>query len=725
MKFLQQKSRLGGRAMIGSAVSAAALMIAFAGPAAGQVFEEITVTAQKREQSIQDIPLAVSAFGGEALRASGVSSATDLQYSAPSLSVSSNNGVAAVYIRGIGSDAVNSAGDPSVAMHVNGVYIARLESLTNPFFDIDRIEVLRGPQGTLYGRNAAGGNINIISRRPDFDASGYMTARLGNYDRFKFEGAYGGALSNNVAARLAVMYDSRDGFTDNMGANGPSSLNDLDTVAVRGSVLFSASDDLEFLLVADYQGNEDNGTPIKPLDNLGIAEAQGATIPPGLFQTTTNFSAPFNDLETYGVSLTTTKTFEDVTVKLITAYREHSLDFLFDSDGTDLRIVDLLRDQNQDQLTAELQVSGSGESYDWLVGAFYFTEDVTDDFELMRSNIGFNVPIRGANTTDAWAVFGQGSYHFTDRLALTLGIRYSEEKKDSNGALFLEPILDLGDTTRWDGFVGEDLIPLGGSVGTEKWTDVSPKAALEFDVNDDVLAYVSVTKGFKSGGFNLVGAQPSFDPEKIIAYEGGIKGFTTDKSLYFALSGFYYDYDDLQVQIFATGTAVTTNAAKATIKGAELELNYQPVENARMGLIAAYLDATYKDYLTEDPQTTLPLDLSGNQLRNAPELSASVFGEYTVMMETGGELTFHAEVNYKDEVFFDQFNTAGVRQGAFALVNARISYVQDRYQIALWGRNLTDKEYLNNAVRFDTTGFNAQGYLGNPREVGFELGVKF
>lgn len=701
------------------------LLLALVGNVIGAEIEEIIVTAQKIEQGIQDVPISIAAYSGERLEKAGISSTTDLQYAVPSLSVSTNNGVAAVYIRGIGSDAVNSAGDPSVAMHLDGVYIARLESLANTFYDLERVEILRGPQGTLYGRNAAGGSLNIITRKPEQENSGYASVAVGTHELAKLELAAGGGLSENLAGRVALYYLDRDGFTDNVGPVGPDTLDNKEVFGFRGALTWDFSETSRLLIVADYMSQETDGTSIKPLDDLSIAVNMGAMLPPGLHETTTNFSGPFDKIKSSGLNITFDKEFENTSIKWITGYREHELDSLFDSDGTDLRVVDLLRDQDQNQFTTELQLFGSSESLSWITGLFYFEEDVTDNFELMRSNIGFNVPIRGESKTEAWAAFAQATYQMTDEFSVTAGIRYSDEKKESFGQVFLQPILDLGDTSIQNGFIGGDYIPLGGSQGSADWSDVSPKLSLQYDFSDDLMAYVSFTQGFKSGGFNLVGIQPSFEPEDITAYETGLKGDFLDGSMTLALSAFYYDYKDLQVQIFATGTAITTNAAKASVTGAELEMRYLVTEGVTFELMASLLDATYDDYFTEDPQTGDPLDLSGNTLRNAPELSVSADLDYELTLTNGNAFRFWLQANYTSEVYFDQFNTVGVNQEGFTLINARLSYYMGDFEFALWGRNLTDEDYLNNAVRFDTTGYNAQGYPGNPREIGFETKYRF
>ncbi|WBX85597.1 TonB-dependent receptor [Sphingosinicella microcystinivorans] len=702
--------------------------------------EEIVVTATKTGVTrLQETPISITAFAAEALERSNLESIKDIGALVPGLSVANNASYAQLYIRGIGTNNVFTGSDPSVTVHLDGVYLARPTMIFTDFVDVDRIEVLRGPQGTLYGRNSAGGTINIISKLPTNNFGLKLTAGYGSYDRLRLSGSVSGPIvQDKVMASLAAIHTRSDGYVNNINTEpGSRDLNNENSYAVRGTLLFALGDRTDLVLTGDYNYYKTRGNAMKPLfvDPLG----NPVPIPPGVpvpqriddpWTLNVPNAAQKVSNEGYGFSAKLTHEIADrLSLTSITAFRgaDSAIDHT-ESDWTEVYALstDLIADR-QDQFTQELQLNARLGALQLMTGLFYFHEK--DEMEiaaflpltgtLFYGTSDLRTSGHALAKTNAYAAFGQATYAITDRLSATAGIRYSYEKKSmrsSNVILANGMNVGFGDFT------------FSGSKSWEAWT---PKIGLDYRVTDDVLIYATASKGFKSGGFNWSAAQPAFGPENLWAYEAGVKSEFADRRVRVNASGFYYDYTDLQVQLFENlpGQAPATilaNASSSKIKGFELETQIVPVSGLILSGSLAYLDATYGDFITARSLTpSIPVDVSGNRLNSAPKWMYSLSAEYSRGLASIGTVTAHVDYKWQDDVFFSQFNDPVIGQRAYGLLGANISLlsVDERWRLTLWGRNLTKKAYYTTAS--DYSPFGSLGHINPPRTIEVSLTFKY
>lgn len=716
------------------------------------MLEEIVVTAEKRTESLQDVPISVSAVSGDMIDKFAIDDIQGINNITPGLAFSRAGGEPQIYIRGIGTASLGVTVDSSVAVHADGVYLGRAQMALGQFLDIDRVEILRGPQGTLYGRNATGGAINVISRKPTAEREGNIRVGFGSFDRREIHGAVGGPLSDTVNYRIAGRSSRDDGFTDDLDARGGSRIDDNDLLALRGIVDIELGERGSLELIAEWSEFESGNRTIRPLDNLGAAEALGA-LPVPDFDETRNNLPTFYDWDTGGLTATLSWELSDtVALTSVTAYRQYENDFLFNTDGTEIDITRTSLRFDTEQFSQELRLASSGTAaLQWLVGLFYLQEDKEGALGLARANTGaptsFIIP--NDNDSEAYAVFGEVSYALSEALTIKGGLRYSREEKDD--LTFVGAVPDL------DGLASRAAPTFFGSPrdDSQDWDAVTPRLVVEYRFGGDSMIYASVSEGFKSGGWNAFDRNEAFEPEELLSVEVGLKSQWADDRVRFNAAVFTYDYDDLQVNTFIDGLATTTNAATASVHGLEAELTalLSPALTLRAGY--AYLDAEYDDFCSPfgrhaagdalvasgcDPSpavdATRVLDLSGNTLVNAPENKLNASLEYRRALAAGGELTLFAQATYQDDVFFSQFNEDIVGQEAYTLWDARATYLSDsgQWEVSVFGKNLGDEEYFQNVVRFTSTSDpaldvngigNALGYPAAGRTWGLQFGYNF
>jgi len=508
----------------------------------GAGLQDIIVTAQKRSESVQKIPLAVTALSGNDLAKAGINSIEGLQAAVPNLNLGQQLGVARISLRGIGLDNLSTGAEGSIAFHLNSAFISRGAAALSAFYDVDRVEVLRGPQGTLYGRNATGGSINLITRQPTDTFSGYGDVTVGNYGRLAFDGA----VSGGPAVEVGAGHD----------------------VAGLG------------IGAGDWRCPRD------------IA----------------NEADPFNRRTIWGVSSEIAYRFGGVTAKSITAYRSTKYITGSDLDSTSFRLAPIFQNEDDKQFSQEFQLSSESDRFRWLLGAFYFHENDAGAIIIPYNDIGFGGPgvIRqgyyagGRLETDAGAIFGQATYNLTPEIHLVVGGRYSIERKGISEQLQFDlarpyspanPVAPLAQC-------GADIPSVPTCQPHKTFRSFTPKVALEYQITPDALLYASVSRGFKSGTYNVGGVQPPVKPEKVTAYEGGLKSEFLDRRLRINLAGFYYDYKDLQVGKVVNASLALENAATATIYGAELELRARPTPDLELGLTGSYLNAKFDSFIS-------------------------------------------------------------------------------------------------------------------------------
>ena len=700
---------------------AATIGILAAGTLAAQenVLEEIIVTAEKREASVQDTALAVSVVGGDMLENGALNEIEDISLDVPSLVFSRAGGEAQLYIRGVGTNLFGIGQDSSVAVHQDGVYQGRAQMGLNQFLDVERVEVLRGPQGTLYGRNATAGVVNIIHRAPGDEAEGYVNLSLGNFNRYDGEAAYGGPIGENAGFRLAVRYGTDGGFTEDLDPRGGDEVDGGETMAVRATLTFALSDTVSARIIGDYTDFDGDNRTIRPRGNLHRSAAEGAQALPD-FDQTRNEVESFQEWTIGGVTAEVTADLgTGLTLTSITGYRQFEDSFRFNTDGTEVFITQTHFERDTDQFSEEIRLACDCPDYEWIAGLYYFTEDKEEALGLPAVNFGGAFNIFATNKTDAWAGFGELTWHLSDRLDGIVGVRYSNEEKDD---------WNLRGLTggNFDGLFGASdprafSFSFPPRMTTDDWNAFTPKLGLTYDYSDDILLYGTLTRGFKSGGTNSLSGDPAFDPEYIWSLEVGGKSTLADGRAIANAAAFYYDYTDLQVSTFSEGTVRVVNAAEATLVGLELDVSAVLSEQFTWSTSAMLLNAEYDKFVTRygGAANGIVLDVAGNNLVNAPEVSVTSTLNYNSAIPLG-EFSAMAQVAYRSEVFHNQFNEAEVGQGSLMLANVRagITFLNG-VELSFVVRNLLDEEYYQNSVRFTSLNDRSKDFLGIGAALGY------
>ena len=728
-----------------SAMSHAIAEEADTGDSQAFTMEEILITAQRRTTDLQTTASAITALSGEGLEDRSITDVEGLGQFNPSMDVALYQGEAQVYIRGIGYSGIIGGTDSSTALHVDGVYMSRSSAAVPGFFDLDRVEVVRGPQGTLYGRNATSGSLNLIPKKPteEFSLEGSFT--VGNYDHYKAFGAVSGPLAGDkLLARLAVQKENHAGYTTfirpvadplNLGAvegEGESK----DDFVTRLTLEARPSDDLTITLTGDYYKADDTqsvwlyldrGTATNPFFRDYVT-TEGGTLPEERSRTLGSDLEHFNKPEIWGLTAHVDYSLGDYSLASITAYKEtHPLN-RNDLDTSAAFGVDQLREEDHRQFSQELQLSSPSDGdLTWIVGLYYFTEDndVRNEYFLPFIDEQFGLPsdpgccllkLNGTAETEAFAVFGEATYSLSERLDLVLGGRYSTEKRGGQNAVVFENFIP-------------GLLDNVADLEDETFNSFTPKVGLNFTVNDEVFLYGSVSKGFKSGGYNIGSYQNTpFEPEEIWAYEAGIKADLFDQRLRMNAAVFYYDYTDLQIQDVENNNTIVRNAANAEIKGIELEGVWLVSEAFQIDFGFAWLDAKFKDALLVDPKNPSAgiQNLDGYSLPRAPEFKIILGAEYRIELAGGDSITLRGDWAWKDDVYFSAFNVDALKQDAYHWLKARATYAtaDGQWKVSAYVDNIADEAVATNGTfNGDIIDSTATGNLAPPRTYGLE--VKF
>jgi iron complex outermembrane recepter protein len=717
----------------------------------GPEVEEIIVTADRRAQDVTDVPLAVSAFTGAFLEEVGAVDLDDIARYTPNLIATwdLNPAFSVVAIRGLASNSNNVGIDPSVGVFIDGVYMGRPELYTTELTDIQRVEVLRGPQGTLYGKNTSVGAINIITRKPAFGApEGQASVTIGDYRLRRFAGYASFPLGERAAVMISLLNQGRDGYTVNT-VNGED-LNFLDTQAVRLKLRFQPSDTLELNFSVD--GLQDSaggntagyfappgGDPIPPV----IAAVGGNT--EGVFsRRVTHSPGQFNNRDVFGASLEATLDIGELTLTSITGYREFTFDSRFDFDATPQPYLFVGKLDNQSQISQELRLASPDDgSFSYIVGAYYFRSQLDSlnrvDIDT-PSGFGQIVDLRRRPydlETTSYALFGQGSWRPSDALTLTLGLRYTQEEKDLVTSQFSSFRL----------FGTFPLVPqLGAQSLSRSENDVSPRLSATYAFTDDLTAYATYARGYKSGGFNaaILDAADDFDGTAFDAEVGdslefGLKGYLMDRRARFSVSGFLTRFEDLQTSDFNGVELVVRNAAEAQTYGIESEIEFKVTDSLDVFASLGWNPTEYRNAVganvPEDAGTSPTRDLSGLPLSRAPEWNGTIVASYRRQIP-GLSLVFAATADYAfvSEHFLGAEIDPRSKQDGYGLWNARVGLetADSRVRFSLWGKNLADEDYLT-AVgapslpsAFDPDGpLGRIGWAGAPRAWGIELTYQY
>jgi iron complex outermembrane receptor protein len=741
--------------IMAAAVASQILIISVA--SAQPALEEVVVTAQKREQNMQDVGISVTAMSGDNLRSLGITSSADIASFTPNLSIVSLAGEGnqpVIFLRGIGLNDYNTNNAGPIGMYVDEVIVSSPTAQSFAMFDVERVEVLRGPQGTLYGRNTTGGAINVISNKPTGEFEADLLASYGNFNAMKLEGAVSGPLTDKLGARLAVVSNTADGYIDDVSSG--KEYNETDNYAIRGLLQWDASDSVSALFNVHY-GKNDTDAPryihygtydantFDPTTGLFSGQCSSADISRQAahcvsalgYQDNTGddregeWSRPgVLDFDVAGASAKVTWEISDnLSLISITAYDETEKLYEEDTDSSPQSFLEATYNVDSETFSQEFRLVGSSESTNWLLGFFYLNEELNQDqtldlFRDLRPIFGFNPDLgtffsrhEHQQETTTWAVYGQVEYQLAEQWLLTGGLRYTQEDVEFAAQVAFEepdfsiPFVDFKDDIDND--------------------NISGRLALNYYPNEDWMLYGSVTTGFKSGGFpGTFGFSPEeyqgYGPEEITAFEVGFKSTLADSRVQLNGAMFFYDYTDIQIyQILDSDSPVPvqrlTNGGDAEIFGGELELTAQPTEGLYLLLGLAYLDTEFQDLTFGD------LDLSGNRLATAPEWSANGLARYDWSLGNGGGFYTQVDFTYSDEYFFDVFNSAHASQEAYTLLGARAGYISpdQNWELSLWGKNLSDEDYFATGLDLGEAFGQVEMIPTRPLTYGVELRVYF
>lgn len=720
--------------------------------------EEIVITARKREENLQDTPIAVSAFSGEGMEKRGVTKLNGVAAFAPNMSFQSNpsfggaSNAASIYIRGVGQKEFLPTTEPGVGLYVDGVYIARSVGAVLDLVEIAQVEVLRGPQGTLFGRNTIGGAISITSQKPAEDFGGKVSVGLGTDNALVVKGSVDMPISDTLLTRLSVADMSQDGYVERLDG---VELGDDDTTTGRFNAVWTPRNDLELNFSAEFSRDRENGPPMTLLDiNLGnpidpntppmavihnvVANAMaGATdgSPCATPANKINLAVPgcydlryqLGDSRNAGTAPATSESDfkasnlnltwdinEDITFKSITAWRDLDAEFSRDGDHSPHRVSQFHDTLEQTQFTQEFQLLGSSweSKLNWILGLYYFDED-GDNVNTLDFTVS-NFTSGGEFENTSKAVFGQATLDVTDWFSLTLGLRYTEEDKEfSPDQVILQNYFAGSGHPQLDApfmQVGSRILPLA----TDKQTisEVTPMVNASFHLNEQTMLYTSYSEGFKSGGFTQrvfppqvagmtapAGASdtdliPDFDPEFVKVYEVGVKYTGWDNRLKLNAAAFHTSYDDFQIQVFTSVAPVTKNAASAKISGWEMELSLLPAENWLVEASYGWLNARYDDI--DFNETFIH---KGNEFERVPERTASLAVSRDFYTEFGN-FTARVDWSYRSKEYMDAFNTELIAQDAYDVVNANLNWSSsdEVWDVQLSLKNIGDEKYLTTGI---------------------------
>ncbi len=722
--------------------------------------EEVVVTAARREQSVQTSSLAIAVLGGESLAEAGVTQATDLGTVVPGLTVSLGGGTNQTYLRGVGSFATDASAESAIAYNINGVYLSRPSGVGPIFFDLERVEVLKGPQGTLYGRNATGGAINLIARRPTKELSGEATVDVGNFDMRRVTAAISGGVTDTLSLRAAAQYNERDGYLSD-------GYNDQDSVAARLSALWEPSDTISLLVTGEYADVDSQGeTTVKrstlspvPGDAWAGPSAGTDQQPPTAFIPggTRILNDGFNDIQIGALSAQLDIDLGAATLTFIPAYRDTEVAYLTYTPGFRFQT-----DETSKQQSYELRLGSDGETVKWVTGLYYFDEDQTQLYNLQARPIQestVNTPLH----TRSYAAFGEMTYSLTSAFRLIGGLRYPNDEKRQEGST--QAVLPSPATTN--------------NSGEREFDDVSWRAGAEYDLTPQNMLFFTAATGFKAGGFfpSVPAPNNSFEPEELTAFTFGSRNRFLDRSLQINFEGFYWKYRDKQERFLGatpSGTTglLTTNAGKATLYGANVDLQFKPTSKDTLRLAAEYLHTRYDSFVYSVYNPSIPgpfinsyapqatscsigavvpytandfvpalrndstqsIDCSGMALVRAPEWTGTA--GYERVFDVGGNSTLRANLDaqFSSSQYLSPDFIQSCRDDGYVALNAGVAFVRpDNWVFTIWGRNLTDEEIYTGGGRYafsrgvaaggDPTLFYAN--IRAPRTYGLTVGKSF
>lgn len=737
--------------------------------------EVINVTAQKRVEPLQETPIAITAFTANALDRKGINDISGIAQFTPNLvydthtPIGGASSAAAVFIRGIGNTDFSLTTDPGVGTYVDGIYVSRSIGGVLDVLDVTGVEVLRGPQGTLFGRNTIGGAINITSRKPYDEFAGHAQLTAGNFGRLDFRGSIDVPLTQDLLSTFAVSRKTRDGYVDRVLVG--DQLGGQDRLAFRAAFHYEPNANWNFQLAFDVTDYDEESAPgvsvgftpgagtignslirfsdLAPQDAIaaGLADLQQYVVGP---DDDRSFGVAGNGstVEALGLSFIASYVGDNYEIKYTGSLRDTEATFEADADSSPFQITDLSNpNYNHDQSSHELQITGDmlDGSFKYVGGIYRFDEE-GDDVVFVPVNLptpdvtaGFPAVINNYATVDnsSQAYYFQGTWAATDDLNLTVGGRYTKDEKEYGYTQFIGADREANGLPFFPGAVVNDgsfrpgLLPLvgdGTGVANDEFDETTFKVGADYAYNDETLLYYSFSQGFKSGGFVLryveqVAAPRTFQPETLDAHELGIKWENSDRTVRVNAATFFTDYSDIQVTFFDNlGGPITANAGEADIKGLELEVNALLTDELLLELGYGYTNA---EYTRINPVEGLSLTIDEDaKLVNTPEHSLNASLEYRKSFGDN-EMSLRLDYAYMDDLFNDSQNSPFLFQKSHSLVNASISYTVDYdWEIVVFVENLTDKRVIQSGNSNFGLGFH-EARFNRPREYGVTVRYKF
>ena len=700
--------------------------------------EEIVVTARKREESLQETPISVTAFSADALEQANMIDLRDIGKYTPGMSFTSygmgSSEAGAMFLRGIGQSDHMVTTDPGVGLYIDGVYVGRNQGAALDLLDLERVEVLRGPQGTLFGKNTIGGAVNVVSRKPSMENGGEVELTVGEDGRFNLLASGEAALSGRTALRASVQRKKRDGVGEQIFTGDESG--DEDSVSARAQ-LFWRGDAAELSLSADMTRARQAAMPHSfyahaPWLGISTCYTDGAGAEPYVPCPPGTEGDPFDsysldDLDTeqdlFGISANWTWDLNDqISFKSITAYRDMEYLGNLEFDGAPQVVIHYLESGKSDQFSQEFQLVGKNDAgtLNWIAGAYYFTEDgrnLQDD-----DQFGALDQRRSDVKTDSYALFGQGTLDLSEQVSLTAGLRYTNEEKDYD--VVYRSLTRDGQQALDE--QGQPIYRVAPTSLGDSWDAVSGTVSVQYRVAEDAMLYATYSRGFRSGGFAARPSRPSsvgvYDPEYVDMVEVGLKADALDNRLRANIALYTSDYDDYQAQVNALADAFDTrtlNAAKAEIDGVELELTAILSPNARVLGTFSYTDAQIAKV---DIDPSLNANFSkGSRLPYVSKWTYSISPQVDLPLPGGGSVLLRADYAYRSAFFGQIANAPEEREGSYGLFNARVEYLSpdEKWSLAAYGVNLADRKYTR--VRNYFPGFIGFALWNTDRR---EIGVK-
>ena len=731
-----------------------ALLIASTSAFSQETLEEITVTAERREAGLQDTALSVVAYSGERLDELGINDPQSMADFTPNISIGDGtgrgSGGTSVSIRGVNEARISPVLDPAVGIYVDDVYYGRPQTAFLRLLDVERVEVLRGPQGTLFGKNSVGGAIRYITKKPEFDGvSGYTKLAVGEFDRVDLKGAINLPISDTAALRLSGASLRRDGYIDRLADGG--TLGQEDTAFAMAQLRLRPNDNLDINIRADYTGRDTDDGPTKLIDyyrfnnttdtTAGGPNANGggagataawnaywgstprvynAAIPTSLYQVAGEGRPSILESDSVGMGIDLTWTVsENLSVRSITGYRTVEEFTMRDPDdqANAYSFFDDIAEEGVDFWSQEFQLNGTSMSgrLNWVGGIYYSVEEpYRTDIEDRDARSPFRRGMLILNDsavqeTKSFGLYLQGDFDITEQLALTLGVRYTEDDKTYN----------ISQMARWDRALADEaaaaglapqtppdyngcdpsVLPTCVSVaplsGGDTFDDVTPRIAMQYQFSDDVMGFVSASKGFKSGGTNdsVADIDTPFEPEQLWTYELGIRTEFADGRARVNATVFTSDYEDKQITVTTSplcANRCTTNVGEATISGIEIDAVALVTDNLQLSLGLGTIDAEWDSI--DNPSAGVGLN---SNFGRAPELSYRIGGRYTADLSGGGQIVASADYAYTDEQNSSPQDSTTIFIDDYSLLNLRLSYLAPDgvWEAGLFCSNCADEEY--------------------------------